>query len=140
MKNTSTPKLKLFLLKIWHFYQNQRILREELKVLKKILMNAKILHILELLTLFETNSNFLIPISLQPYGVKLWFFKLRPLDLAEFIVWNTKRIKHWVAKILRLENFSFWLRLNFFREKNCEMRMKIFAFFRERFRSVHFWI
>ena len=30
----------------------------------------------------------LIPISLQPDSVKLWYFKLRLLDLTEFIVWN----------------------------------------------------
>ena len=29
---------------------------------------------------FATNSSFLIPISLQPYGVNLWYFKLRLFD------------------------------------------------------------
>ena len=46
---------------------------------------------------FGTNSNLLIPMYLHPYGVNLWF---RLLDLADFIVWNAKGIKHWVAKIL----------------------------------------
>ena len=30
-----------------------------------------------------TNSNFLIPISLQPDGVNLWYFKLGLFDLPE---------------------------------------------------------
>jgi len=37
---------------------------------------------------FGTNSNILIPISLQPNGIKLWYFKLRLFSLTEFIVWN----------------------------------------------------
>ena len=37
-----------------------------------------------------TNLNFLIPISLHHDGVNLWYFKLRPFDLTEFIVWNIK--------------------------------------------------
>ena len=34
---------------------------------------------------FATNSNFLIPIFLQPDGINLWYFKFRLLDLTEFI-------------------------------------------------------
>ena len=37
---------------------------------------------------FATNSNFLIPISLQSDGVNLYYFKLRLSDITEFIVWN----------------------------------------------------
>ena len=42
---------------------------------------------------FATNLIFLILISLQPDGVNLWIFKVRLLDLTEFIIW------HWVAKV-----------------------------------------
>ena len=38
--------------------------------------------------LLERNSNFLIPIYFQPNGVNLWHFKLRLINLTEFIVWN----------------------------------------------------
>ena len=34
---------------------------------------------------FVTNSNFRIPISLQPAGVDVWYFKLSLFDLTEFI-------------------------------------------------------
>ena len=37
---------------------------------------------------FATNSDILIPISLQLDGVNRWYFKLRIFDLMEFIVWN----------------------------------------------------
>ena len=52
---------------------------------------------------FVTNSNYLIPISLQSDDINLCYFKLRLLDLTEFIVWNIKGLRHWVAKIKRLE-------------------------------------
>ena len=39
---------------------------------------------------FATNSNFLVPISLQPDGVNLWFFEIIPFDLKEFTVLNIK--------------------------------------------------
>ncbi len=54
-------------------------------------------------------------ISLQPYGVHLWYFKLRLFGLTEFIVWNVKGPRHWVARILGLENQSLWQRLNSFK-------------------------
>ena len=50
---------------------------------------------------FATNSLFVKPISFQPYDVNLWYFKL-----TLFIVWNMKDLRHWVAKILKLENQS----------------------------------
>ena len=37
---------------------------------------------------FATNTNFLIPIYLQPNVVNLWYFKLRLFVITEFIVWN----------------------------------------------------
>ena len=48
---------------------------------------------------FVTNLNCLIPISLQSDDVNLWYFKLRLFGLTEFIVWNIKGPRHWVAKI-----------------------------------------
>ena len=38
---------------------------------------------------FSTSSEFIIPISLEPNVVNLWYFKLILFDLTEFIVWNT---------------------------------------------------
>ena len=43
---------------------------------------------------FVTNSNCLIPISLQSDYVNLWYFKLRLFGLTEFIVWNIKDLRH----------------------------------------------
>ena len=37
---------------------------------------------------FATNSNELIPISLQHDGVNLWYLKLRFFDQTKFVVWN----------------------------------------------------
>ena len=37
---------------------------------------------------FITNSNFPIPIILNPGGVNLWYFKLCLVDLTKFLVWN----------------------------------------------------
>ena len=39
---------------------------------------------------FAKSINFLIPISLQPEGVHLWYFELRLFNLREFIVSNIK--------------------------------------------------
>ena len=52
---------------------------------------------------FATNSVFVNPISLQPNGVSLWYFKLTLFDLIAFIVWNIKDLRHWVAMVLKLE-------------------------------------
>ena len=38
--------------------------------------------------ILATNSAFVIPISLQPNYVKLWYFKVRLFDLIKFIVGN----------------------------------------------------
>ena len=52
---------------------------------------------------FATNLNFLTPISLQPDGVNLWYFKLRLFDLTELIVWNIKglekRVANWKIRV-----------------------------------------
>ena len=63
---------------------------------------------------FYANSVFVKPISLQPYGVHLWYFKLTLFDLLAFIVWNIKDLPHWVATILKLKNHSLWQKLNSF--------------------------
>ena len=54
---------------------------------------------LKLFIYFVTNSNCLIPISLQSDYVNLWYCKLRLFGLTEFIVWNIKGLRLWVAKI-----------------------------------------
>ena len=48
---------------------------------------------------FAAKSYFLILISFQPDGVTLRYFKLWIFDLAEFIVWNIKDLRHWVLEI-----------------------------------------
>ena len=52
---------------------------------------------------FATNSNFLIHVSLQPDGVNLQYFKLSLCDIKEFIVWNIKGLRNWIAQILGWE-------------------------------------
>ena len=44
---------------------------------------------------FATNSVFVKPISLQPYDVNLWYFKLTLFDLIAFIVWNSKGLQQY---------------------------------------------
>ena len=44
--------------------------------------------LVERIWVFATTSNLLIPISYQPDGAYLWYFKLRSFDQTEFIVWN----------------------------------------------------
>ena len=63
---------------------------------------------------FAKNLNFLTPISLQPDGVNLWYFKLRLFELQALIVWNIKGLGKRVAKLLELENLSLWQKLNSF--------------------------
>ena len=48
---------------------------------------------------FATNLNFLTPISLQPDGVLLWYFKLRLFDLPELIGWNIKGLGKRISKL-----------------------------------------
>ena len=48
---------------------------------------------------FAANSNFFNLLYLQPDGLNLLYFKLRPFDLTELIVRNTKDLRHPVAKI-----------------------------------------
>ena len=48
---------------------------------------------------FATNSHFLTPISLQPYGINLWNFKLRLFDLTELIVLIIEGLGKRVAKL-----------------------------------------
>ena len=43
---------------------------------------------------FATNSNSIIPISLQPDGVDLWYFKLKLFGLKWFIDWNIMGLRH----------------------------------------------
>ena len=64
-----------------------------------ILIRDKGFPFLDQTWVFATNLNFLIPISLHLDGVNRCYFKLRLFDLAEFIVWNVKDLRHRVAKI-----------------------------------------
>ena len=73
---------------------------------------------------FATNSNLLIPISLQPDVVNLWYFKLRLFDLTEFIVWNIKGLHHQFAKILGSEDLSLWQKLNSFKSVIVNVQIK----------------
>ena len=54
--------------------------------------------------------NFLTPLSFQPDGVNLWYFKLKLFDLTKLSVWNTKGLHHQVEKIKGLEISSLWLK------------------------------
>ena len=49
---------------------------------------------------FATNSNVIIPLSLQPDGVNLWNLKLRLFYSKKFMVWKDKKIRksEFVAK------------------------------------------
>ena len=40
------------------------------------------------LSFFKKNSDFLIPLSLQPVGVNLKYFKIKFSNLTEAVVWN----------------------------------------------------
>jgi len=72
---------------------------------------------------------FIIPISLQPEGVNLLYFKLSLFDLTEFIVWNILGIRHCVAKILGLENQRLWQKLNSFDNYDSVSKYKIWRRF-----------
>ena len=62
---------------------------------------------------FATNSVFVKPLSLQPYDVNLWYFKLTLFNPIAFIFWNIKGLRHWFATILKLENQSICHKLDF---------------------------
>ena len=64
---------------------------------------------LDFLQVFATNSNFVIPISLQPDSVSLGYFIL---NITAFIVWNIKGLNHRVAKIQGLWSLNLWQKLN----------------------------
>ena len=61
---------------------------------------------------FGTNSDLIIPISLQPNVVDLRSFKLWILLHQIILVWNIKSLKHQFSKIWGSENLSLWQRLN----------------------------
>ena len=60
------------------------------KILKHILISNNYIKKFKIQRnwVFATNSNFLIPKSVQPNSVNLRYFKLRFFDPTEFIVWN----------------------------------------------------
>ena len=68
------------------------------------------LHLCNLMHISDI-SNLLIPTSLQP-DAHLWYFKLRLLDITDFIVWNFKGLRHRVTKILWLKKIEFVAQLS----------------------------
>ena len=64
-------------MKHWNLWKNSKIKINKLKKNRKELS-------------FVTNSNCLIPVSLQSNDVNLWYFTLRLFGLTKFIVWNIK--------------------------------------------------
>ena len=65
---------------------------------------------------FETNSDFLITISLEPDVADLRYFKLLILLDQIIWVWNIKGLQHRVLKILRFKYLILFQRLNSFIE------------------------
>ena len=84
-----------------------------------------------------TRSNLLIPISLQPDGDNIWYFKLKLFALIEIKVWIIWGLRHWVVKIQWLENqslcqrrISFESKKNIFSSSGCSKRAS---------RNLHSW-
>ena len=74
---SKTPGLKIFkMLSMYHYC-----------IFK---LNEDIAKFVQRNWVFVTNSNFPIPITLNPDCVSLWHFKLRLIDLTEFIDWKSK--------------------------------------------------
>jgi len=63
---------------------------------------------------FATNSDFLIPIFLEPNFADLWYFKLWILLDQIIWVWNIKGLQHRVLKILWFKYLILFQRLNSF--------------------------
>ena len=62
---------------------------------------------------FATNSYFQIPVSLQPFDLNLWYFKLRLFDLTEFIIWNIYGLRHWVFRDIGIWKVEFVVKTQF---------------------------
>ena len=75
---------------------------------------------------FATNSNFLIPISMQLEGVNRCYFNFKVFDLKELIVWNFKGLRPQAAKIYGLETLSLWQKFSFFPKKHYMMDISLF--------------
>ena len=64
--------------------------------------------------IFSTNSNFLIPKSMQPVGVKLWYFKIILFDhIKEFIAWKYLRYRKMDCKDIRILKSEFVVKTQF---------------------------
>ena len=83
---------------------------------------------------FATNSDILIPLSLQPNVVNFWHFKLLIVLDQIMIVWNIKGLHNWIAKIWVV--MSLWQILNSF--VFLAQRHLVF-FFKNMFISVCTW-
>jgi len=92
---------------IFSFYYKVTKTVSIMQILKPVLLikqihNARILiwATMRKISLFFHKLKFSnIALSLHPYSVNLWHFKLRIFDLTEFIVWNIKGLKHRVPNI-----------------------------------------
>ena len=87
-----------------HFYHHLNIWIVEHYNFKYILRNW----------VFATNSDFLIPISLKPNVVNLWYFKLILFDLTELIVWNIKRSNVFEIIMFNNSDIKIMIKMEFF--------------------------
>ena len=63
---------------------------------------------------FATNSNFLIPISLQSFGVNLWYWKLKLYNLTDLIVCNIydiglQRYRDYTIRVWGKDLIPLWI-------------------------------
>ena len=79
---------------------------------------------------FVTNSDFLIPISLQPNVVDLRYFKLWNILKQIIWVWHIKGLHYQVAKIVRTRKFEFVTKtlISFWISSSCGMYLCIYVY------------
>ena len=72
----------------------------------------------------------IVPLSLQPVGMHLWYFKFRIFDLTEVKVWNIEDLRQRVAEIYEVKNQSLCQKLNFFLSHffDCFKKIILFVF------------
>ena len=59
---------------------------------------------------------------LQRHGVHLWYFKLRSLDLTEFIDWNISGLHTLVYKDIGIRKWEFVAKTQFLCSENQECK------------------
>ena len=110
---------------------DKKMIKREFDLFRDGVSEGQFMHVLqhELTAIREacikvetSNSNFLIPISLQLDGVNFCLFKLRLSYLTVFLVWKDKGLRQ------RVTNQRLWQRLNFFIQlKKMEIDKKWFC-------------